>query len=371
MPVIVKLPHLKKARGRWYHRHAPPGRAFVGTDELRKRDPNSFRAAYDAVCASIATRLKPPRPRSPQFKQLVAAYRASGAFASLRASTQREYDRVLTALAAGFLGDYDLAAFEDARVRADVREWRDAHFRGPRARDHALAIARRVISWGYDEGWIAHNHLTRMGREHRPDRRDSVWTRNQWAAALAAASEEEQFVLITLFRTGQRISDVLNAPRTAVVDGRFRLRQSKKRRLVDMPLHPELEAVLDPILAAPVGAATTLLTKNDGTPWTYDTFEKRWRRIRAAAGVTDLTLHDVRRTVRTELARAGTTPEERRAILGHQDDADAMSEIYEARLPEFADRAIEKWIAWENGQGTTVTTKVTTPTVARRSTSSN
>lgn len=60
-----------------------------------------------------------------------------------------------------------------------------------------------------------------------------------------------------------------------------------------------------------------ILLNSNGQPWTESGFRASWRKACIAAGITDLTFHDLRGTAVTRLARAGCTVPEIATITGH------------------------------------------------------
>ncbi len=72
--------------------------------------------------------------------------------------------------------------------------------------------------------------------------------------------------------------------------------------------------------------------------------QRAFEALRARAGFEDWTLHDIRRTVATELDRLGIAPQVREAILGHAPDK--LSRTYSKHVPLLEmRRALEKWSA--------------------------
>ncbi|WP_256437864.1 tyrosine-type recombinase/integrase [Novosphingobium sp. PY1] len=90
--------------------------------------------------------------------------------------------------------------------------------------------------------------------------------------------------------------------------------------------------------------AETILATVHGTAWTESGFRASWRKARIKAGVTDVTIHDLRGTAVTHLAITGATVPEIAAITGH-----SMKEVgsihgahYMHRDPALSEAAIRK-----------------------------
>lgn len=89
---------------------------------------------------------------------------------------------------------------------------------------------------------------------------------------------------------------------------------------IGQPLRTALDAARAAIDVLPVAerpTAPTILVTSRGTAWTRDGFKTSWRKACAAAGVADVTFHDLRGTVVTRLAIAGASPPEIATLTGH------------------------------------------------------
>jgi Phage integrase family len=121
--------------------------------------------------------------------------------------------------------------------------------------------------------------------------------------------------LLLALWTGQRQGDLLRLPWSAYEGTHIRLRQSKTGK----PVPPIL--VVTPLKAALDSAAKRspiILTNSEGKPLTSDGFRASWRKACAAAGVRDVTFHDLRGTAVTRLALFGATVSEIANITGHR-----------------------------------------------------
>jgi integrase len=113
--------------------------------------------------------------------------------------------------------------------------------------------------------------------------------------------------------TGQREGDLLRL-KWAAYDGQFiRLRQSKGKRRVKIPVGAPLKVMLDTVPRVG-GVILTTLRK---TAWTEDGFRTSWGKACDRAGIDDLTFHDFRGSAVTRLAEAGCTVPEIASITGH------------------------------------------------------
>jgi integrase len=160
---------------------------------------------------------------------LVTAYRQSGDFTKLAATTCKDYLRYLRLIEEEF-GDMPVAAIADRRARGKFKAWRDTFAATPRTADCAWSLLARVLSCAADRGLIAVNVCQRGGRLYEPDRAEIIWTAADIAAFCMAAPFELQLALMLALWTGQRQSDLIRLTWTQYDGTRIRLRQGKGRR---------------------------------------------------------------------------------------------------------------------------------------------
>jgi integrase len=98
-------------------------------------------------------------------------------------------------------------------------------------------------------------------------------------------------------------------------NGMLRVRQQKTKAALSIPVHPDLQAVLN---AAPAGHLTFLTTPG-GKPYSARGFTQWFARMCAAAGLPPrCTFHGLRKAACRRLAEAGCTASEIAAISGHR-----------------------------------------------------
>ena len=184
----------------------------------------------------------------------------------------------------------------------------------------------------------------RGGRLYEADRAEKIWTADHIKAFCAVASIELQAALLLALWTGQRQGDLLRLS-WANYDGiHLRLRQSKGKKRVTIPVGLPLKAALDSTKGAG-RLATTILTNTRGRPWTEDGFRASWRKTFERSGLAaDLHFHDLRGTAVTRLALAGCTVPQIAAITGHslRDVEEILDAHYLGGAVELAEAAITK-----------------------------
>lgn len=278
-------------------------------------------------------------PAAGTFFSLIADFKASSEFTGLADSTRRAYLLYIKAIEAEF-GDMPKAAVVAPEARGIFKEWRDTMAAKPRTADFAWTVLARILSVAKDRGKIAVNVCERGGRLYRADRSDALWTPAMVEVVKAEFPTALRWAFILALYTGQRQSDLLRMPWSAVEGGRVRLRQRKGRRRVSIPI----PSVLAEELATIPKRSTIILTSSDERPWTASGFRASWARACAAADIHGVTFHDIRGSAVTNLGAAGCTTIEIAAVTGHSlKDVEAILDAhYLSRTDAMADNAIGK-----------------------------
>jgi integrase len=288
--------------------------------------------------ASYAEAAKPEQTDTGTFSALITGYAASPEFGKLAEKTRKDYRRYLDSLRDQF-GNLPIEALSDHRIREDFFDWRDKFAKTPRTADYAWSILRRVLSWAYDRGKVSVNHAIKPGRLYDSDRSDLIWLPEHVEAFCSVAPSELQVALILAIYTGQRQGDLLSLTWGQYDGDWIKLRQSKGGRLVEVPVHRDLRAVLDKLPRK----ATIVLTAKKGLPWKSDHFRHQWRKATRKAKIKDLHFHDLRGTAVTMLAESGCSNAEIAAITGHsQRNVEMILEKYTARTRDLARSAMTK-----------------------------
>lgn len=308
--------HVVKAKGREYHyawRGGPRLQGVPGSPE--------YIASYTSEHA------KRKAPITGTFREVIIKYRASPAFEKLGEHTKRAYNVHLNTIEEKW-GSMPLAALNDANVRKHFVAWRDSMAKTPRTADMAVGVLKRVLSWGEERVLVHANHAAPIGRLHRADKSDAIWTADDVAAFMATASQELQWAVELALHTGLRQSDLIRLAWNHRDGQAFAYRTSKRDRYVTIPITPGCETLLTRIeKRGPV----ILTTSRTATPWTADGLRSSFKKACAAAGV-KRTFHDLRRTAATSLVAAGLDSAQVASIMGWSEaDVEAMKRKYVSR----------------------------------------
>jgi integrase len=122
-----------------------------------------------------------------------------------------------------------------------------------------------------------------------------------------------RLAMTLLIYTGQRRGDVIRMGHQHIRNGYVHVRQEKTGIELDIPVHPNLAAI---IAAAPRDNMTFVTTKLGG-PFAASAFSAWFRRECNAAGLPHCSAHGLRKAAARRLAEAGCTAHEIAAITGH------------------------------------------------------
>jgi integrase len=297
----------------------------------------AFLAEWQAHCA---TREK-PQHHAGTFQTIITAYQQASAFTSLAAATREGYQRHIKRIEQEF-GDLPIAALSDPPIRGEFLDWRDRLGQtSKRNADYAFSVLARMISWAYDRRQIAANHCERPGRLYSGDRAANIWTDAAIASLTAFAPPHVLLPCMIALRTGQRQRDILRLTWSAYDGKTIKLRQSKTRTSLTIPVSADLRAILD---ATPRGNSVTICKTSRGTPWTSDGFKSSFATACEKGKITGLTFHDFRGTAVTNLAQSGCTVPEIATITGHslKDAETILNKHYFSRDNGLAESAIRK-----------------------------
>lgn len=272
---------------------------------------------------------------------LIVKFQASREFTTKSDATKRDYTRYCNIIHAQ-LGSMPIQALESKGVRRDILEMQNDYLDRPRAADYLISTLRRVLSVSIKMGYIKTNAAVGIEKLHDTNRSNKIWTKESIEAFKAVAPAELQWAMSLALVTGQRQGDLLNLRWDSISETQIKIRQSKTKKLVNIPVTPMVQDVLEKIERRD----DKILTMASGKPWRSDTFRTYWIKAARKAGINDLHFHDLRGTFAFKLAKAGCTIPEIAAITGHSlKDAATILESYIPAADEFGVAAFKKLAA--------------------------
>jgi len=191
---------------------------------------------------------------------------------------------------------------------------------GPVMADHVLAYLRRVMTWHAGRSDDFRSPIVRGMARTKPSARRRQRTladdelRAVWKAAEAEQSAFGYFVQFLLL-TATRRNESAHMRRSEVSGIEWTIPQSRYKTGLELlvPLSPAAAAVLARI--PKIGRSDLVFTTNGKQP--LGGFSKFKREFDKACKVTGWTLHDLRRTARSLMGRAGVPTDHAERCLGH------------------------------------------------------
>lgn len=307
-----------------FHRYGYRG---VGYCLTIKSAPGDAGVLHEAV--GLESGFGPPHETSvATLRHLIASYKESPDYVSLKYATRVSYERAFVVLRP-FL-DTHLNSLK----RATLIQMRDRVLL-PRYRtwmaNYAISVLSVVFRFGLDHGFIEENPLQervrklRMQRSSHPNR---PWTALERRLVLDHAPPHIRLPIALAMCTGLRKADVFSIKLSAIRDGQISVLTSKRGIPIRLPIHPILA---DALAARPTVDAMHIALRSDGKPWTPDGFDTVWHRLKSkleAEGKVEkgLTIHGLRHTLGVLLKEAGAHDGEIADVLGQS--TTAMARYY-------------------------------------------
>lgn len=314
--------------------------------------------------AEGALAARPKREPAPDsVLLLVRRYEASDRYKALAPGTRTYYDRQLR-LILRLWGDLPIGQVS-RRAVVDAVEGLP-----PGEKRKFAAVLSNLFRLAAYLGWAqAANHARELEISTR--RRDEIWDPAALVLYDARASAHPHARNLRLYRALLRYSVQRPGDVAAMTEGRIfctppgapgggvwriKLRQAKTQRLVDLPAHRDLAAIVEEIRAGDRAAglpaplpATPLFRRRPDEPepqkpvsahdlWAWS------REVRQAAGLEALQDRDLRRSGMVAMAEAGCTDIQIAAVSGHTiEQTRSILETYIPRTAAMADAAILRW----------------------------
>jgi integrase len=270
------------------------------------------RAAAQAAVKFAA--LVQPRPSLDYLSGLIAKYLAHPDYLKLGDRTRADLSLHLGFVRTS-IGDMPLEAMKSDGARKALLNWRDGFAKNARTADHRVDALARVLAWAKARGDIPQNPLEKWPRLYSADRAAVIWTKPLLIKLLKSADPEfRRAVLLGAF-TGLRLADLVRLTWSQVGKDAITVptRKSNGQTVSIIPITPKARAILNQIGRREVGA---VLVHTRGDPWTGWGLQTAMQRRKAALGIKDVRLHDLRGTAATNFIRAGLPLQDVASIMG-------------------------------------------------------
>jgi integrase len=234
----------------------------------------------------------------------------------LRTLSQRE--SILRRLVYPHIGERPIGEIKRSEIVAMLDKIEDNS--GPRAADTALALLRRIFHWHETRTDEWRSPVIRgMGNRQNTveHRRSRILSDDEIRAVWAATADGHPFSALVRFLliSSARRNEAAAMKSDEVVDGVWTLpaARSKTKTEVVRPLSVAALAVLDGLPR--IDGCPYLFTSNGIRP--INNFSDPKAKLDATSGVTGWRLHDLRRSARSLLSRAGVNSDVGERCLGH------------------------------------------------------
>jgi integrase len=270
------------------------------------------REAAQRILRSVSEGRDPGRPNTGSVDDTIAQFLERYARRKYRPSTLREVTRTL---------DRALAAWRGRRLdsitKADVRDLLDS-IGAPAASNAVLKFLKRLFSWAVSEDLLKASPLIGFQKPHVEKSRERILTDDElcrvWKAAESAGYAFGDFVRVAIF-TGQRPGEVSGMRRDELRGDTWILpsERVKNKKSHSVPLSRQALAIIE---AAPQISTNHVFSYAEGKP--IRGLHHAKQALGRASGVTGWTLHDLRRTCASGLARLGVSIAVIEQILNHR-----------------------------------------------------
>jgi integrase len=267
-------------------------------------------AAYETACAGPRNAIGAGRSKPGSVAFVVAAYLDSQTFfASKSAGTQRMRRGILERFRAAY-GDRPFALLPPEWIEALL----DA--KPPHAARSWLVTLRSLCQFAVKRGWLRADPAANIKLRAIKSDGFHTWTEDEIAQFEAhhQIGTKPRLALALLLYTGQRRSDVVKMGRQHIKDGVLTVKQQKTGKSLAIPVHPDLQVVLN----ATASEHLTFLVTATGKPYGGNAFSEQFRNWCDAAGLPKRCKpHGLRKAACRRLAETGCSANEIMAISGH------------------------------------------------------
>src|SRR5215831_10944016 len=286
----------------------------------------SFMAAYEAAMRGPRTAIGAGRVKPGSVAAVIAEYFDSQTFfTSKSAGTQRMRRGILERFRAAY-GERPFALLPAEWIEALL----DA--KPPHAARSWLMTLRSLCQFAVARRYLRADPTANIKLRKIEGDGFHTWTEDEITQFEAHhhIGTKPRLALALLLYTGERRSDVVKMGRQHIKDGVLTVKQQKTGKALAIPVHPDLQVVLD---ATPSEHLTFLVTAT-GKPYGGNHFSETFREWCDAAGLPKRCKpHGLRKAACRRLAEAGCSANEIMAISGHA----TMKELI--RYTKAADRA--------------------------------
>lgn len=344
--MIVRVKHVYKQKnrhGRVYWRHRITGERLDVDQNGRRRTLDQIAARGMEINAGLDDRKATKGFGT--LASLITRYQSSPKFAALRASTRREYTRIMGELESEY-GDIEVRDIE----REDVLNHRDNLADKPRKADSHVAMLSVLFKFALDrprEFGLTANPAQGVEKLHKAGEGHKAWPMAVIETAREKAREKGRLDLLgaidLALYTGQRCADIAKMQWSDIEGGEIRVVQNKSGRELWIPIHADLRATLDE-LRRERPTIHNILASSTGKQWTPGWLSKAVAAFMDDIGLGGFTLHGLRKSATVFILELpGMGADDVKAITGHTTDAMVGHYGQKADQRKRARRVMDAW----------------------------
>lgn len=299
----------------------------------------AFWAAYEkAIKGEAHLEVEPTFVSRNTMSALVEAYYRSPNYKNLAESTRRTYRAQFEKFREAY-GNNPVAGFKRRHAKRILEDMADR----PEAANSLLKRLKVLMGYAVEMELIEANPLTGLKGFKSHGEGFHTWTEDEIAAfeARHQIGSKARLAMTLMLCTGQRRSDAVRMGWQHVNGNLISVRQQKTNASLQIPIHPDLEAVL----AHTRRTNLTFVLTEHGKPFSPAGFGNWMRKMCDAAGLPECTSHGLRKACARRLAEAGCSNQEIKAITGHETEAEVTRYTKAADQQRMAQNAIAKLVS--------------------------
>lgn len=266
---------------------------------------------------------------------LIVSYYGAPIFKGKGESTKKNYRRIIEKFRAKHR-DKPVSMIRTRHVHKIIGDLSET----PAAANSILSRLRTIFKHAIKIGLIDINPTNDVDRYESKGDGHHTWTEEDIEAfeRRHPVGSKAWFAAALMLYTGQRRCDAIEMGWNRVSGGLIGVRQIKTRKIVYIPLHPELEMAIS---SMPRSRESFLVTEF-GKPFTSNGFGNWFRDRCREAGLEHCAAHGLRKAAARRLAEAGCTNAEIKAITGHTTDQEVARYTAAVDRKRLARQAMDK-----------------------------
>lgn len=288
-----------------------------GCKQAKLPDPSSpeFYSEYQRLLHGGAEKIIIGSTVEGSLVDLIAKWRGSHKYRSIKASTQQVYDRILNRIAAMECAQGAVKYMSPQNVRFIMRQHEGT---SPTTANRMLSLLSMLLDYAVELDWRDTNPAYGVKRLKISSQGLHSWSDaeiNKYQEFWATGTKQ-RFAFALLLYTGQRRSDVVRMGPEDVSEGFIKVTQQKTGAKLDIPIHRSLAQEIE---AWHGNGAGTFLATASGKPFSVNGFYNNFAEWCQQAGLPKgCSPHGLRKAAARLLAEAGCTPHQIAAVTGHK-----------------------------------------------------